>query len=426
MVHHWGASFAYSIQPSKPISLGVNTPEQDAISPALPPLPNSMGASRPQSSVPWNLLFAAVGCALALKLFGPAWVRTFVHPTSSGAVMHLGILLAALAAAIVLHEAGHLAAALLLDFDVLGGSLGPVRAIRLHGRWTLQFSRSLFSGSVIAIPLRNDATWRPRMLAVVAAGPIATLITGVAAAVFLEWPSFAESWVTPFLSGLAELSFFIFVLGLFPNASASRTRNDARLFFSLLHNTAEAREILLYHVLTQLQIAGVRPRDYPNQIIRQLAQARGRAEMCLAYANAIAEWALDRGDAVSADAWNKRALDLSEFCDLKQQSSALAAAAFFEITLRHDLRAAANQLADLEFDLLSPRWFRHRTRAVYWLATGNIHESLAEIARAQYAFPNRFPYYDFQKVLLGRLHRIAIETPPQELKPLQRVALIDK
>ena len=46
---------------------------------------------------------------------------------------------------------------------------------------------------------------------------------------------------------------------------------------------------------------------------------------------------------------------------------------------------------------------------------GNIPETLAEIARAQYSFPNRLPYYDFERMLLGRLHRIAITTQPQDL-----------
>jgi Peptidase family M50 len=392
----------------------VNTPEPDAIRPPLPPFPNVIGGSRARQNVPWNLLAASLAIGVALRLVGPAWVQTFFHSGALSAASDLIALLAALAIAVVLHEGGHLVAALMLDFDVLGGSLGPLRAIRLHGRWTLQFCGSFFSGSVIAIPRPNNATWRTRMLAVVAAGPAATLLSGTAAAAFVISLGASDLWPMRFLSTLAQLSFFIFVLGLFPNASASAARNDARLFCSLLHNTAEAREILLYHLLTQLQVAGVRPRDYPNQIIFKLAHAYGRPEMCLVYAQAIAICALDRGDPVTADAWDKRALDLSEFCNVKHQHSALATSACFDVILRSDLRAAGNKLADLQLELLSPRWFRHRVKAVYWLASGNIHESLAEISRARYAFPNRLPYYDFEQMLLGRLHRIAIETRPRD------------
>jgi hypothetical protein len=393
----------------------VSPQEQDGVNPPVPPFPALIGGSRERANVPWNLLAAALACGLALRLFGPAWAQVFFHSSAPSAASGLVILLAALATAIVLHEAGHLAAALLLDFDVLGGSLGPLRLIGLHGRWTLQFSGSFFSGSVIAIPRRNAATWRTRMLAVVASGPAATLLSGMAAAALI--PCFPPSDSAParFLASLTQLSFFIFLLGLLPNASASRIQNDARLFYSLLCNTAEAGEILLYHLLTQLQIVGFRPRDYPRQFIFKLAHASGMPEMRVVCAQAIAAWALDCGDAATADAWDKRALDLADFCDLKHQNSALATSACFDVILRRDLRTARGKLADVHFDLLSPAWLRHRAKAVYSLALSNIHESLAEISRARYAFPSRLPYYDFERMLLARLHRIAVETRPQEL-----------
>ena len=253
------------------------------------------------------------------------------------------------------------------------------------------------------------------MLAVVAGGPVATFLSGLVSAALLIWFGDSDSWLTRFLSALVELNFFLFILGLFPNSSASTARNDARLFYSLLRNTPEAHQILLYHLLTQLQIAGVRPRDYPERIIRKLAEGRGRPEMCLVYAAAIALWALDRGDLQSADAWDKRAVDLSDFCDLKMQNSALAAAACLDVIVRHNLRAASGKFADVQLDMLSPQWLRHRTKAAYWLTAGNIPETLAEIARAQYSFPNRLPFFDFERMLLGRLHRIAITTQPEDL-----------
>jgi len=338
-----------------------------------------------------------------------------VHPAALGTVSGLAALWLALAAAIILHEAGHLTAALLLDFDVLGGSLGPFRAIRLHGKWSLQFTGSLLSGSVIAIPRHNDATWRIRMLAVVAAGPLATFLTGVLSAGLLLWFSDPVQWPARFLSALVNLNFFLFVLGLFPNASAARVRNDARLFYSLLRSTPEAQQILLYHLVTQLQIAGMRPRDYPERIMRKLAQASGRPEMCLVYANAIAAWALDRNHLETADAWHQRALDLSDFCDFKVQNSTLAASAFWDVLLRNDLRAAAVKFADVQLAMLAPEWLQHRLQAAYWLTAGNVPEALAQIARAQHSFPNRLPYYDFERMLLGRLHRIAMETKPRDL-----------
>lgn len=384
-----------------------------AINPPLPPFIPSIPVSSRPSGVSWNLLALGLGIGFGLKLLGPAWVQILLRSTAMGGVDAVGALFAALLAAIFLHEIGHLATAVFLDFDILGGSLGPVRAIRLHGRWSLQFSGALLSGSVIAIPRHNDSTWRPRMLAVVAGGPLMTLLTGILAALILVQLESQGAWMAHFLSALVELNFFLFVLGLIPNAASSRARNDARLFYSLLQNTPEARQILVYHLLTQLQIAGVRPHDYPEPIIRRLAEARGKPEMCLVSANAIALWALDRGDLATADAWDKRALDLSDFCDPKSQAHAAAASACLDVILRNDLRAAMHKFAEVSLDIVSPAWLRHRARAAQRISAGHIPEALAEIAHARYSFPNQLPYYQFESMLLGRLHRIAVTMQPR-------------
>lgn len=326
----------------------------------------------------------------------------------------LTVLFVAMIAAVAVHEAGHLAMAVALDFDVLGGSLGPIRAIRLHRAWSFQFSWNLFSGSVIAIP-RSESNWRARMLAVVAGGPISTFVAGLAAALLFLVPGVSHSLLARFLGAFVQLNFFVFVLGLLPNSPASRVPNDARLFFSFLGNTPEANEILLYHLVTQLQIAGVRPRDYPERLIHRLAEARGRTEMCFTYANAIALWAADGGDVLTADAWEKRALDLSDFCNLKLQNSALAASACFDVIFRDDVRAARGKFAEVRLGILSPPWLQYRIAAAYWLSAGNVPAALAEIARARYSFPNRLPYYDFERMLLIRLHRKAIATKPEDL-----------
>lgn len=385
------------------------------VNPPLAPFPNLVCGSKRPSNVPWNLLAFAVGLGAALKLFGPEWVSILFQSVGVGTVEGLSALLLATASSVLLHEAGHLVAALLLDFEVLGGSLGPVRAVRLHGKWSIHGSGRLFTGSVIAIPRRNNETWRERMLCVIASGPAATFLIMLIAAGLLVGCANPELWNARFLSALVELNFFLFVLGLFPNARAARSHNDARLFYSLLQNSPEAQEILIYHLLSQLQIAGVRPNDYPEPIVRRLAAARGKPEMCVAYASAIVCWAVDCGDVATADAWDKRATDISDFCDLKIQNAALASSACWDVILRDDLRAARIKFADVELGMLAPEWFQHRAKAASALASGQIVQALAEIARARYSFPGHLPYFEFERMLLGRLHARAIAAQPQEL-----------
>jgi hypothetical protein len=383
--------------------------------PPVPPFPELTCGSKRPANVPWNLLALALALGGGLKVFGPEWLSILFQSAGTSTAASLSALVLATAASVWLHEAGHLMAALLLDFDVLGGSLGPIRAVRLHGKWSVHASGRLFTGSVIAIPRRNSGTWRGRMLCVVAGGPAATFLTMLAAAGLLVGCADPAAWNARFLSALVELNFLLFVLGLFPNASAARSQNDARLFYSLLQNTREAEEILVYHLLTQLQIAGVRPREYPEAIMRRLASARGKPEMCVAYAAAIASWALDRGDLTTADAWDKRAVDISDFCNLKVQNSTLAASACWDVIVREDLRAAKAKFADVELEMLAPNWFQHRAKAASALVSGQIVHALAQIARARYSFPNRLPYFEFESMLLSRLHSRAIATQPQEL-----------
>jgi hypothetical protein len=234
------------------------------------------------------------------------------------------------------------------------------------------------------------------------------LVTGIASGLLLFSGEF-DGWMTYFLASLTELSFFLFVLGMIPNGSKAQIRNDAQLCYSLFRNTVEAQGILLYHLVTQLGVAGMRPRDYPERLIRKLAVGRSRPDMSLIYAHTITMWAIDRGDIQTADAWEQRALEVCERCDLRLQNLTLARSAFFDVLFRHNLVAARCKFTDVDLEVLSPRYLMHRAKAAYQLAAGNIEEALAEVHRAQFRFPKHLPYYDFEHSLLSQLHRKAIE-----------------
>jgi hypothetical protein len=380
---------------------------RNRIDPPLPPLPRSLENARRKSKFSWQLLLLALAIGIAAKIFGPSWARMIFQAVGLGTVAALSAFWAAFAAGIFLHEAGHLLAAVLQDFEILGASLGPIRAVHFHGKWTFQFSGTVLSGSISAIPRENHA-WRKRMLLVVAAGPVATLLTGVASGLLLFSGEF-EGWMNYLLASLTELSFFLFILGLIPNGSKAQIRNDAQLCYSLFRNTAEAQGILLYHLVTQLGVAGMRPRDYPERLIRKLAVGRSRPDMSLIYAHTIVMWAIDRGDMQTADAWEQRALELCERCDLRLQNLTLARSAFFDVLFRDNLVAASCKFADVDLEVLSPRYLMHRAKAAYQLAAGNVEEALAEVHRTQFRFPKHLPYYDFEHSLLSQLHRKAIE-----------------
>ena len=369
--------------------------------------PGPWKTPRTKSKFSWQLLLLALAIGIAAKVFGPSWVRMVFQAVGLGTVTTLAAFWAAFAASIVLHESGHLIAAVRQDFEILGASLGPIRTVHLHGKWRFQYSGTFMSGSISAIPRENHA-WRKRMLLVVAAGPAATLLTGIASALLLFSSRF-DGWMLYFLASLTELSFFLFVLGLIPNGSKAQMRNDAQLCSSLFRNTVEAQEILLYHLVTQLGVAGMRPRDYPERLIRKLAVGRSRPDMSLIYAHTVIIWATDRGDIHTADAWDQRAMELCERCDVRLQNLTIARSAFFDVLFRDNLAAARSKFADVNLEVLSPHYLMHRVKAAYQVAAGNIEEALAEVHRARFSFPIRLPYYDYEQALLGQLHKKAIE-----------------
>ncbi|MGH9584165.1 MAG: hypothetical protein ACRD4O_14650 [Bryobacteraceae bacterium] len=185
----------------------------------------------------WMLLFVAMAIGLSMRIAGPAAVRAAFDQLKLDSIPALALLLAACAVSMILHECGHLAAALLLHFEVLGGSLGPFRIDRLQGRWQFRILRgSLFRGSVSAVP-RGCRHWRAATMIVVAAGPLATLLAGI-----VSVSAASQSGLHPFWAAMAELNLLLFALSLLPFRMKTAP-SDAKLFIDLLRNGPEAVHI---------------------------------------------------------------------------------------------------------------------------------------------------------------------------------------
>lgn len=389
-------------------------PGLETVNPTVPVL-QTPATQVKKGWAPLLLLFLlALALGLSARYALPAHVRERFEIPNLFQLRGIAMLFGAVAISIVLHEAGHLIAAILMNFKVLGLALGPFRVVHSSGRWEFRFTPpSLFSGSVSAIP-RSTKHWRARMLVVVAGGPIATVVTGVAAGVLLLSQP-ADGSTNPFLGALTQLSLFIFVLGLIPNGRDARVRNDARLVLVLCRDSDEAREILLYHLLTQLEVAGTRPREYPERLMTELAQKQGRPDLMLFSAHKIVLWALDRGQLSTAEAWDRRCLELSAGCQPAARNVALANSACIDVLVRNRLLEAREKFSEVDWETLSPAWLMHRSRAAYYLTLRKVPECLAEISRSQYTFPNRLPFYVFERLLLSQLHRAALNVRPPEL-----------
>jgi hypothetical protein len=324
---------------------------------------------------------------------------------SPGAV---AALLLATAASVTIHELGHLLAAVAVDFEVLAVSLGPVRLRWLHGKYTVRFSaKRLFLGSISVVP-KEMQNWRLQAMWIAAAGPLATLVTAAVAWIVLLSPS---PYGAPhaFWSALAQMNLLIFVLGLVPNGSQASVRNDAALFSILFRNGREAQELEVIYLISQLRLYAVRPSDYPEPLMDRLAiQHACRHETRVMAARVLSDWALDSGDLQMADDWDRQAIGHAVHCEPRLRNSALAASACFDVLFRGDKDSARAKFAEVDLEELFPPCFAHRARAARFLAFNQRHLAPAEVIRAQYALPRGLAYYDFERMLLEKIHLQAL------------------
>lgn len=373
--------------------------------PQPPGLPELVLERTSQSKFFTVLFVSALMLGILIQAAGPAWLKNIFRPDQLEVFQKAGILLLAIAVSVVLHELGHLIPSLGFGFHVSRIVFGPLCGTRVDGRWKLQYSRAWFSGSVSAIPC-DDNAWRRRMLVVVASGPVASLILFMLAAFLVNIPG--ESTLTvAFFRALAEINLFICLLGLVPNSADAKMRNDARLFLTLLQNGPEAEQIKLHHLITQLQIAGVRPGLYPTHLIARLASVTGNTDLLLFSAHTIYLWALDSQDMTTADAWDEYSNALIQRqSNLRLSNTVLAESACFDLLVRKDQRSALKKLQGANFETLSP-WLCNRAKAALQIAVQNRADALFQVQQARAAARRSQPYFEFESTLLRLLEQTA-------------------
>ncbi|HEY1948166.1 MAG TPA: site-2 protease family protein [Bryobacteraceae bacterium] len=354
------------------------------------------------------LLLAGLTLGLLVLSFGPPGMRSLFGAFSLNAPGALPALLIATAASVIIHELGHLLVAVSLGFEVLGISLGPVRLQWLHGKYAVRFSvKRLFLASIAVVP-KDMRNWRRRSMSVAAAGPLATLLTAIAACgmAISRSPSGVEH---TFWCALVQMNLFIFVLGLVPNAAQAVARNDAALFRMLFNDGLEAHELELVYLISQLRLHAIRPSDYPVPLMDRLAIHRAsRSGARVMAARTMSDWALDLGDFRMADSWDREAVTHAAHCEPRLRNSALAASACLDVVFRGDMNSARAKFASVDLDELFPPCFAHRVRAARLLAIDQPHLAPAEVIRAQYALPLGLDYYDFERMLLEKIHLQAL------------------
>jgi hypothetical protein len=349
------------------------------------------------------MLVAAVVLGSLIDLFGPAWARTILDQVKLDNTAAAAAMFGALLVSVVVHETGHLLAALSLNFHLLGFALGPLRYERQPGASSFWFSsEGWFRCSVSAVPRETQSCWNYRMMTVIAAGQAATLL--------LLMISSVESLAghTVFWSASAEINLLLFVLGLVPNGRLAKTRNDAELFLAVWRNGADAFEMRMCHQALELGLGRLRPRDYPERLMSNLAGLSGRPYTNLIVAKRMVEWALDNNDQAMASAWDEHALTACLGLGRRTLNQALAESGCIDLLFRDQRSSALTKFAQVDFARLRPPFLAERAKAAWLIARDLPHMARVHILCAQQRLPPEVPYCEYERAILAQLHTKAI------------------
>jgi hypothetical protein len=185
-------------------------------------------------------------------------------------------------------------------------------------------------------------------------------------------------------------------------------RNDAALFLALKRNGADAQDMFRCHQAIDLPLRGTRPQDYPQALIVELSAFSGRPYTNLMVGRRLVEWAVDSDYIATAGSWDQYALAAGEKCGGDEANRALAESACFDLLFRGDARSARHRFAQVDFDSLFPPAFAERSKAARLIACDMPQRASKHILQGQYHLPTGIPYYEYERMLLAKLHDLAL------------------
>lgn len=166
---------------------------------------------------------------------------------------------------IVWHEAGHAIGGLLFGHRALAFGVGPLRLERQGERWRLRWAGSIrgVGGFALLFPREGEGT-RAERTAYLLGGPLANLLAAA-----LAWP-FAQPEPGAGSGWSESIAWMVFVTGLLVGLSnlvpflTGGWSSDGRQLWKLWQGADEARAMAVLNRLGGLSMAGIRPRDWPQ------------------------------------------------------------------------------------------------------------------------------------------------------------------
>jgi len=171
------------------------------------------------------------------------------------------------------HESGHAAVGMALGMKLRAFIVGPFQWRIRDGQWKFQFllAKFLASGGATAIVPTNPEQSREDEICMIAAGPLASLCTGmVALATVLtaKGSSYEQAW--EFLAFLATFALVSFAVNLIPVRPEALYSDGARIY-QLLRGGPLADLHRVFNIAGSTLVTPLRPKDYDIEAIKRAA-----------------------------------------------------------------------------------------------------------------------------------------------------------
>ena len=231
--------------------------------------------------------------------------------------------------AVAAHEAGHLIGGAIAGFKLITFAVWPFEVYRNRDTWRFKWmQRPGMAGYTEAYPV-YDSNFRKRMSIVVAAGPVASIVVGVGAAVF-EAPSLA-CWS------------LLGVLQLLP------IRSDGMRLRMLLRGGPEVDRFRRLVFVEASSVKGLAPREWDPELLSKIEGPADGSPDALSAQGCRYNWLLDTGQVEEAG----KVLHLILSLDLHDVARAgwWLEAAWFEARFRSDSSNARAYFAGVPVEL---------------------------------------------------------------------------
>ena len=353
-------------------------------------------------------LMAAVG-AVEGTAHWSSWAARHGLPVHGSPILWVQYLVAVLLV-LFLHEGGHALAGVALRMKVVTFVVGPFRWWQEDGRWLFEF-RALdivsFLGAAAVVPTEmEDFRWRK--LTQVAAGPIASLLTGIAAVeAILHAPGHAWAAEWRVLAYFATISLVVAFLNFIPFKLGSAYSDGAKLY-QLSREGLWADYHRLVAAIHATKVTALRPRDYDIATVERAAGtiARGADELNMhlcAYAHYV-----DNGQLAEARAALLRAEALCSNSSLEPADHWYSELVFAHAFLRRDADTARrwwNRMLSRESLQKKQSHAQNRlaSQAALLLSEGRIAEAVEACSKAE-AWARNLPQAGASDAQRHRIH----------------------